>query len=116
MLVDGLEFGQDDEEEVTRKEQDGESEAEDKSDRLAVLMDDTQELETGVVLPGDYHEDVRDDEEITMGSAFSTSGLQNTVTPSQPPITGGLSELFEKKPKSNDLFQYVFASVAGKKG
>lgn len=131
MLCDGLDLGQngedgeddeddEDEEEVGEeegggKDKDREFEAQaDDSDRLAVLMDDTQDIEPSSVLPGDYHEDIRDDQELSMGSAFSPSSLQAAITPIPP--AGGLSALSGKKPKSNDLFQYVFASVAGKKG
>lgn len=131
MLVHGLDLGRDDEEETDFN--DGVEEGV-KTDNVYVLMDDTEPSLPGMkALPlakgtnvnrGNYadDEDENSDGNLSMGSAFSPAApgaVGDTVSTSKVPTgpsSQTLSDLFEKKSRSNDLFNYVFTNVAGKKG
>jgi hypothetical protein len=60
------------------------------------------------------------DEELNFGLGNGNTGIQNDPVIKEAPVLKNnklsLSDHYEKKSKTNDLFQYVFSSVAGKKG
>ena len=75
---------------------------------------------------GNFQDEEGDEEmqDLRMGSSFSparpapstTTTTTTTSTTATTTDTPSLSEHYARRSKTNDLFRYVFASVAGKKG
>jgi len=117
-------------------EEEEEEEEEEKDDEELVLINDLNETEDvkpvkkskkikqeaedeapDDMAPEDMQLDF--DEELNFGLGNGNTGIQNEPVIKEAPILKtdkSLSDHYEQKSKTNDLFQYVFSSVAGKKG